>query len=145
MNLFPSFAVTGLAALFLSGCINQGDVPDKHAITFEQPKPAGGPDQAQARRALQNWLVANVPDGSTAKDITIGPIRYAALVLPFPERDFFACARFTAKNQFGTYTPPQSVLFSMRVYKAAEGWQVALMKSSDDADYRQYCIGQPHG
>ena len=145
MNLSKSILAVGAAALLLSGCINQGDVADQHPFTFEQPKPAGGPTQGQAMRALQTWLVANVPDGSTAKDVSIGPIRYAALFFPFTEQDYFAFARFTAKNKFGTYTPPQDILFSMRVYNPADGWQVSLLKRPNDAAYRQYCIGQSHG
>ena len=134
------------AALALSGCINEGNVPDQHPITFEKPKPAGGPSPAQARQALQNWLVANVPDGSSVKDISIGPIRYAQLFVPFGfETDYFACARYTAKNQFGTYTPPRDVIFGMRVYEASKGWEVMYHKTAENENYRQYCIGQPHG
>ena len=132
-------------AMAVSGCMNEGNVPDKHAITFEKPKPAGGPSQAQAKQALENWLVQSVPDGATAKDVSVGPIRYAALFSPFPEKDFFACARYTAKNQYGTYMPPQNIIFAMRVYEPAEGWKVSYLKFPDDSNYRQYCIGQPHG
>lgn len=133
-----------VAATALSGCLNDGSVPDKHAITFEKPVPAGGPSKAQSMAALQQWLVANVYDGSTAKDVSVGPVRYAAILFPFPEKDFFVCARFTAKNRFGTYEPPRNALMTMRVYDQAKGWEPSLVKDVGDAAYRQYCISQPH-
>jgi hypothetical protein len=94
--------------------------------------------------ALRQWLVANVPEGDTAKNVSVGPVRYAAILFPFPEKDFFVCARFTAKNRFGTYEPPQNALMTMRVYDPAKGWEPSLVKGPQDAAYRQYCISQPH-
>ena len=132
------------AATALSGCLNDGSVPDKHAITFEKPVPAGGPSKAQSMAALRQWLVANVPEGDAAKDVSVGPVRYAAVLWPFPEKDFFVCARFTAKNRFGTYEPPQNALMTMRVYDPAKGWEPALVKGVEHDAYRQYCISQPH-
>ena len=140
-----SSLLAGVAAIILSGCLNQGNVADKHPITFETPKPAGGPTQEQALHALKTWLTNHVPDGASAKDVSVGPVRYAALLFPFPEKDFFVCARFTAKNRFGTYLPPQDVIMSMRIYKAAEGYTSSLVRLPDHVAYRQYCIGQPHG
>lgn len=119
-------------------------MPDKHAITFEKPVPAGGPSKSQSMAALRQWLVANVPEGDIAKDVSVGPVRYAAVLWPFPEKDFFVCARFTAKNRFGTYEPPQNALMTMRVYDPAKGWEPALVKGVEHDAYRQYCISQPH-
>ena len=131
------------AALALAGC-NDGTVPDKHLITFERPKPDGGPTQEQALAALKTWLVHSVPDGPTAKGVTVGPVRYAAILFPFPEKDFFVCGRYTAKNKFGTYLPPQDIIMTMRVYNPADGWKASLVKQNTEAAYRQYCMGQPH-
>lgn len=133
-----------LAVSALAGCINDGTVADKHPITFEKPNPGGGPSKAQSEAALRSWLVANVPEGDTAKNISVGPVRYAAILWPFPEKDFFVCARYTAKNQYGTFEPPRNVLMTMRVYDASKGWQTALVKDETFDGYRQYCIGQPH-
>ncbi len=132
------------AGLLLSGCLNDGTVPDTHLITFEKPKPDGGPTQLQALSSLKTWLLYNVPDGAAAKDVSVGPVRYAAILFPFPEKDFFVCGRYTAKNDFGTYLPPQDVLMITRVYNPSEGWKASLVKPNTDAAYRQYCIGQPH-
>lgn len=66
-----------LAASALAGCMNDGTVADKHPITFEKPNPGGGPSKAQSEAALRSWLVANVPEGDTAKNISVGPVRYA--------------------------------------------------------------------
>ncbi len=147
-RLLPRPAALCLAAcavaLTLAGCMNEGNVADKHPITFEKPKPAGGPTQAQAEAALRNWLVASVPDGTSAKDVSVGPVRYAAILIPYPY-DYFACARFTAKNRYGTYMPPRNVLYTMRVYDQAEGWRLSLLKNPGDGAYDQYCISQPHG
>ena len=133
-----------MAAFALSGCLNDGSVPDKHAITFEKPVPEGGPSQVQALAALRGWLVANTPEGDTAKGLSVGPVRYAAVLWPFPEKDFFVCARFTAKNQYGIYQPPENAIMTVRVYDAAKGWQTALLKGPEHDAYRQYCISQPH-
>ncbi|WP_171182153.1 hypothetical protein [Ruegeria sp. HKCCD8929] len=142
MTIKRSFVVL-VAAASLAAC-NDGTVPDKHAITFESQVPAGGPSRVQAEAALKRWLLHNVPDGPSARDITVGPVRYASVLFPFPEKDYFVCARFTAKNRFGTYEPPQEVIMTTRVYEPAEGWAPSLVKGRRDASYRQYCIGQPH-
>ena len=117
-----------LAVAALTGCLNDGSVPDKHAITFEKPVPAGGPSKARSIPALQQRLVANVPEGGTAKEVSVTPVRYAAVLWPFPEKDFFVCARRFAKNRFGTYEQPQNALMTIWANDQAKGWEPALVK-----------------
>jgi hypothetical protein len=133
-----------VAASLLSGCVNDGSVPDKHPITFEQAVPAGGPSQSVAKQVLSEWLVNNYPDGGSAKDVSVGPVRFARVLYPFPDQDYFTCAVFTAKNKYGTYMPPEYVIMTMRIYKAEDGWKPALVKPNAYSAYRQYCINQPH-
>ena len=140
-----AITAAGIAATLLAGCMNDGTVADQHAVTFESAAPSGGPTQAQARAALDRWLIANVPDGANARDVSVGPVRYAKVILIPPQDDFFVCATFTAKNQFGTYMPPEIILMTMRVYNPAEGWAASLIKTPVDGAYRQYCSGQSHG
>lgn len=135
----------GLAVAMLAGCMNDGTVADQHAVTFERAAPTDGPTTAQARAALDRWLIANVPDGAAARDVSVGPVRYAKIILFPPQDDFFVCATFTAKNAFGTYMPPEVILMTMRVYNPAEGWSASLIKTPVDGAYRQYCSGQSHG
>ncbi|MFP3387125.1 hypothetical protein, partial [Tritonibacter sp. SIMBA_163] len=73
-------------------------------------------------------LIANVTEGKTAKGVSDGTVRYGASLWPVPEKDYFVCARYTAKSQYGTYETPRNVLLPMRVYDAAKGWQAALLK-----------------
>lgn len=137
------FAATAIATA-LAGCMNDGTVADQHAITFEEQVPAGGPTQAQALAALERWIVATYPDGAAARDVSVGPVRYAKVILIPPQSDFFVCVQFTAKNDYGTYMPPERALMTMRVYDPAEGWKASLVKWPEDGAYRQYCINQPH-
>lgn len=145
MNKTLKASLVGLAVAGLSACMNDGTVADQHPVTFEQEVPPGGPSEAQALEALRHWLVGSVPDGASARDVSVGPVRYATIITIPPQRDYFVCAEFTAKNEFGTYMPPERVLMTMRVYNPAEGWRTSLIKRPEDGAYRQYCIGQTHG
>ena len=132
-----------LACFGLSGCINDGTVADQHAITFERPLPAAHPSRASIERAVALWMNESFYEADTIKNKGIGPVRYAALLIPFPKKDFFVCTRFTAKNQYGTYTPPQTRLLLLRDY--GKGLRVGLAKAPGTGEYDQYCARQDHG
>lgn len=142
----PTALLAAIAAAFtLSACVNDGTVADKHAITFEEQLPAAHPSQAQLDAGLRRWIIEHYADGASARDISLGPVRYARLLIPFPDRDFFSCVQFTAKNQYGTYMPPSRLLLAFRDYNDGQGYKVSLAKQPGTGAYDQYCTGQSHG
>ena len=140
----PKRLTTAFSALLaLAGCINDGTVADQHAITFEKPLPAVHPSRASIETAVRLWHAESFYDAPSIRDKGIGPVRYAALLIPFPKKDFFVCTRLTAKNRFGTYTPPQTWLLLLRDY--GQGLRVGLDKAPGTGEYDQYCARQDHG
>lgn len=143
MKPIIKFTAAIAIALGLGACVNDGTVADKHPITFEKPLPAMHPSSSEISSAVVNWQQANFYEASAILGSTFGPVRYAALIIPSPKKDFFVCARFTAKNQYGTYTPPQSWLLLLRDY--GQGLSVGLAKQPGSGQYDQYCVSQDHG
>lgn len=132
------------AALTLGACVNDGTVADKHVITFERSLPDVHPSKAELEEGLRSWIIQNFADGAAAKDISLGPVRYAKLLIPFPDTDFFSCVQYTAKNQYGTFIPPVRQLTAFRNYDDGRGYVVSLVKLPGTGAYDQYCISQPH-
>jgi len=136
--------IAAVCALTLAGCLNDGTVADQHVITFEKPLPASHPSHGTLESATRTWVNNTFPDGGSVKNLSIGPVRYARILIPFPDTDFFTCAQFTAKNQYGTYMPPIQTLLTYRNYNDGRGFVVALAKEPGAGAYDQYCISQPH-
>lgn len=142
----PKALIAAVAtALSLAACVNDGTVADKHAITFEEQLPAAHPTQAQLETGLRQWIIERYADGASVRDVTLGPVRYARLLIPFPDRDFFSCVQFTAKNQYGTYMPPTRLLVMFRDYDKNGNYRVGIAKQPGTGAYDQYCLSQSHG
>ena len=141
MTIFRKISAV-IALGVLSAC-NSGDVADKHAITFEKPITGTPPTPSEAEEALRQFLIVNYPDGAAAKDVSLGPIRNASLLLPFPELYYFSCVQYTAKNQYGTYMPPTQILVAF-TNPRNEGWFIPFSREPGRGAYNQYCWNQPH-
>ena len=107
----PTYKALGALAFTatLAGCIDEpppasnGDRQHRS----ESPLPANAPSRAQVEQAIAAWHADSFYDGTTVKNVGIGPLRYGAITLLSPKKDLFVCTRLTAKNKFGTYTPEQ--------------------------------------
>ena len=141
MNI-TKVSLLGAALLPLAACINPNDgtIADKHPITFEKPLPAGAPSQEVLKAALILEFAQSFHEGATIKDVWVGPVRYAKILLPWPYVDYFTCATYTQKNRYGSYMAPTHALFTYRDYSDGRGWRPSIQKDEDTGAWEQYCL-----
>ena len=141
MNIAKKILLGG-ALLSMAGCINpnDGSIADKHPITFEKPVPAGAPSQETLKAALIKNFAERYHEGATIKDVWVGPVRWAKILIPWSGFDYFTCAQYTQKNQYGSYMRPTRALFTYRDYKDGRGFVPSIEKDEDSGAWEQYCL-----